>query len=69
MIEMIPMFLEGDDMPLINVGAATLQGLALSISEGQGSQDGTQLTIYAVGEDVPCHNHLDGLKLPQMVHL
>lgn len=59
-IDMIPQVMEGEDFPVINVGAATLEGKAWSNTQGQGTQDGTQLTIYAVGVDVQVHNHIDG---------
>ena len=59
-IDTLPAVLEKDDFPIINVGAATLEGKAWAKTQGQGSQDGTQLTIYAVGEDVEVHNHVDG---------
>ena len=59
-IDMIPQVMEGDDFPIINVGAATLEGKAGPDTQGQGTQDGTQLTIYAVGVDVQVHNDEDG---------
>jgi hypothetical protein len=59
-IDTIPQVLEKDDFPIINVGAATLEGKAWPKTQGPGTQDGTQLTIYAVGEDVQVHNHIDG---------
>lgn len=52
--------LEDDYLPIINLGAATLEGKAWSKTQGKGSQDGTQLTIYAVGENVEVHDHRDG---------
>jgi hypothetical protein len=30
------------------------------LSQGQGTQDGTQLTFYAVGKEVEVHDHVDG---------
>ncbi|KAF2832144.1 subtilisin-like protein [Ophiobolus disseminans] len=59
-IDMIPAVMEGENFPVINVGAATLEGKAWPLTQGQGTQDGTQLTIYAVGVDVQVHDHNDG---------
>lgn len=59
-IDYIPQVLEKDDVPIINVGAATIDGKALPQTQGQGTQDGTQLTIYGVGQNVVCHDHIDG---------
>jgi hypothetical protein len=59
-IDMIPQVMEKDDFPVINVGAATLEGRPWSRTQGQGSQDGTQLTIYGVGVDVAVHTSKDG---------
>jgi hypothetical protein len=59
-IDTVPAVLESDDLPFINVGAATLDGRPWPNTQGQGTQDGTQLTIYAVGEEVDVHDHLDG---------
>jgi hypothetical protein len=62
-IDLIPQVLEKEDFPIINVGATTLEGKAWPKTQGQGSQDGTQLTIYAVGENVLTHNHIDGKEI------
>jgi hypothetical protein len=62
-IDTIPAVLEGDDFPVINAGAATLEGKPWPKSQGQGTQDGTQLTIYAVGVDVEVHDHNDGKEI------
>jgi subtilisin family serine protease len=59
-IDMMPQVLEKDSFPIINVGAATIEGRPWPKTQGQGSQDGTQLTIYAVGVDVKVHNHING---------
>lgn len=59
-IDHIPQVLETDDFPIINVGAATPEGKAASFSQGQGSQGGTQLTIYGVGVAVEVHDDVDG---------
>jgi hypothetical protein len=59
-IDHMPQVSEAEDFPLINVGAATLDGKAAPLSQGQGTQDGTQLSIYGVGVDVQVHNHVDG---------
>lgn len=59
-IDAIPQVLKSEDFPVINVGAATLEGKAWSKTQGQGSQDGTQLTIYGVGVDVDVHNQKNG---------
>ncbi|KAH4103844.1 hypothetical protein HBH70_097240 [Parastagonospora nodorum] len=59
-IDTLPAVLATDDVPLINVGATTVEGKAWEKSQGQGSQDGTQLAIYAPGVDVVVHDHIDG---------
>jgi len=59
-IDHIPQVFEKDDFPIINVGAATPEGKAASFSQGQGSQEGTQLTIYGVGVAVEVHDDVDG---------
>jgi hypothetical protein len=59
-IDMIPQVLEKEDFPVINVGAASLDGKAMSWSQGQGTGEGTQLTIYGIGDNVELHNHEDG---------
>ncbi|KAF2123078.1 peptidase S8/S53 domain-containing protein [Lophiotrema nucula] len=59
-IDLMPQVLENDDFPIINVGATTLEGKPWLYTQGKGSQDGTQLTVYAVGENVDVHNHVDG---------
>jgi hypothetical protein len=59
-IDMMPQVLEKDSFPIINVGAATIEGKPWPKTQGQGSQDGTQLTIYAAGVDVQVHNNIDG---------
>ncbi|KAH5423412.1 hypothetical protein HBI23_198970 [Parastagonospora nodorum] len=62
-IDTLPAILEGDNFPLINVGATTLEGKAWENTQGKGTQDGTQLTIYAPGVDVVVHDHVDGKEM------
>jgi hypothetical protein len=59
-IDHIPQVLETEDLPIINVGAATFEGRAATFSQGQGTQGDTQLTIYGVGVDVDVHDSTDG---------
>ena len=63
-IDQFPQVFETDDLPIINVGAATLAGKAAPFSQGLGTQQDpekrTQLTIYGVGVDVDVHDQYDG---------
>jgi hypothetical protein len=60
-IDTFPQVLEnGDDFPLINVGATDIYGKHWSRSQGLGTSDGTQLTIYAPGDGISAHSHVDG---------
>ena len=66
-VDGVPQVLEWDDFPIINVGACDAEGLhKWDGSQGQGTQKrgenevGTQLTVFAVGEDVTCQTHVDG---------
>jgi subtilisin family serine protease len=59
-IDQIPQVFEKDTFPVINVGSATLHGKAMDWSQGQGTGQGTQLTIYGVGDKVEVHDHHDG---------
>ncbi|KAF2662368.1 subtilisin-like protein [Lophiostoma macrostomum CBS 122681] len=64
-IDMIPQVLEkGDDFPIINVGAAEYWGKAWSSTQGQGTGENSQLTIYAVGVDVLVQNNVNGVHGP-----
>lgn len=59
-VDMLPSVLESDKFPIITVGATTLDGKAWPNTQGKGSQDGTQVTIYTTGVDVDVHNDEDG---------
>lgn len=59
-IDSLPMVLQADDMPIINVGAAQANGQRLAMS-----QDGPQVTIYAPGEQVKAQTKEDRNLLTQ----
>jgi hypothetical protein len=68
LVDNIPQVLQNEQederkiLPIINVGAATLDGKVMSWSPGQGTKEGTKLTVYRVGDNVDFHGPEDGKK-------